>query len=84
MPAGFPNNMRHSTTKYMVVNPRHTTFRVEKYTVNIRHMTCRICDFMRHFVFFRIESVVLQVSMVLYFSNFYFYEQQHGYIDETI
>ncbi len=29
IPAGFPSNMRHSMTKYMVVKPRHTTSRVE-------------------------------------------------------
>ena len=38
--------------------------RLESYTVNIRHTTCRICDFMRHVAVFRIELVVLRVSTV--------------------
>ncbi len=58
-------NMRHSTTNYMVVNPRYTTSRIESNTVNTRHMTCRICDSMRHVAVFRIESVVLQVTINL-------------------
>ena len=51
--------------KYVVVNPRHTTFRVESYTVSIQHTTCRICDSMQNVVAFRRESVVLQVSNTL-------------------
>ena len=50
--------------KYRAINPRHTTFRVESYTVNIRYTTCRICDSMRHVVFSRIETVVLQVIKI--------------------
>jgi len=52
----------HPRSKYVVVNPRYTTSRVKSCTVNIWYRTCRICNFMRHVVVFRRETVVLQVS----------------------
>ena len=58
--------MRPSTTKYVAVNPRYTTFRVESYTVNIGYTTCRIYDYMQYVVVFRSEMVVLQVSTFKY------------------
>jgi hypothetical protein len=58
--------MRQYTTKYLVVNPRYATSRVEANTVYMQHMMCRIYDFMRHVEVFRIESVVLQVSTIIY------------------
>ncbi len=48
--------------KYMAVNPRHLIYFVVSYTVNIRHLTGRIYDFMRLVGVFRRETVVLQVS----------------------
>jgi hypothetical protein len=50
----------------MAVNPRHLMSRIKSYTVNIRYMTCRICDIMRLVMVFRIETVVLQVSKIMY------------------
>jgi hypothetical protein len=47
--------------KYVAVEPRYATFCTELYTVNIRYMTCRICDSMDMSFFCR-ETVVLQVS----------------------
>jgi hypothetical protein len=49
-------------SKSIAVNPRHIIYCVKSYTVNMRYLTCRICDSMRHVVVFCIETAVLQVS----------------------
>ncbi len=46
----------------MEVNPQYTTFCVESYKVNMRYLTCRICDSMRYVVVFHRETVLSQVS----------------------